>query len=58
MDHLTEDEKGIIHACESGDFYFYQNPIKLVWTKCGKDVLASQSFNGVERVTCAECKAV
>lgn len=57
MDHLYEDKNGTIHACDSGDFNFYQNPIKLVWTRCNKDVPANKSFKGGEEVTCAGCKA-
>ncbi len=57
MNHLYEDKKGIVHACESGDFNFYQNPIKLAWTKCGKDVPANKSFKSGEQPTCKCCSA-
>jgi hypothetical protein len=53
MNHLYQDEKGVIHACEGSEVH---PGIYLVWTKCEKDVPANKSFKSDETVTCEACR--
>lgn len=56
MEHLYEDAKGVVHACE-GDRIVTPNPdTYVVWTQCGEDVPAGKSFKAKEEVTCVACK--
>ncbi len=52
MNHLYEDENGIIHLCEGSEV---QRGISLVWTLCKKDVPANKSFKSKEQPTCKLC---
>lgn len=50
--HLYESN-GKLHACEMKEIH---PGIRLVWTKCGKDVPANKSFRSRESATCEACK--
>lgn len=52
MNHLYQDENGL-HLCEGSEI---QRGIYLVWTLCGKDVPANESFKSKEAPTCELCK--
>ena len=52
MNHLYEDQSGVIHLCESAGVY---PGVLLVWTKCEEDVPPNQSFRSREVATCHEC---
>lgn len=60
MNHLYEDNLGVLHACEKSEIHpkhVGNDGITLVWTKCEIDVPANKSFESDERVTCEKCKA-
>ena len=54
MNHLYEDEKGIIHLCEGGQIASDRSTY-LVWTLCLIDVPANESFKSEEDATCNQC---
>ena len=52
--HLYDDRQ-YIHSCK-GAYIHENNPdTYLVWTVCGIDVPANQSFEGYECITCPDC---
>ena len=53
MNHLYDNGK-VIHQCEDAIVH----GIRLVWTKCERDVPANQSFMSDESVTCERCMEV
>jgi len=58
MNHLYEDKNGIIHLCEENTmFQGADSQMRLVWTKCEKDVPANESFKSKEVATCKSCLA-
>ena len=54
MNHLYE-ENGNIHTCDSGRAISHDSGTYLVWTKCGIDVPANQSFKSKEVSNCSNC---
>lgn len=50
--HLYKSN-GVLHACESSDIH---HRVRLVWTKCGRDVPANASFRSEEEISCPACK--
>lgn len=50
------DKAGVIHRCEGADVH---PGIRLIWTKCERDVPANRAFNpgDGDAVTCPECLA-
>ena len=52
MNHLYEDTNGVIHLCEVKEIH---TGTFLVWTKCGEDVPANESFKSSEKPSCLEC---
>ena len=55
MNHLCEDNKGIIHNCEGSELVPGDKDTYVVWTKCGKDVAANKSFKSNEVANCKSC---
>lgn len=49
------DDGKVIHRVEGDTINFPQNPIRLLWTKCDKDVPANKAFTGEGDVNCPKC---
>ena len=52
MNHLYEDQNGLIHLCEGGEVVPNEY---VVWTLCEIDVPANQSFKSKKLPTCPKC---
>ena len=49
------DDGKVIHSVEGADLNFYQNSIRLLWTKCDRDVPANKAFTSDDKVDCPTC---
>ena len=54
MNHLYESPDKKLHLCEGGQIT-NDRTTYVVWTKCGIDVLANESFKNYEDPTCEKC---
>ena len=54
INHLYDDKK-YIHLCEGSRIHENSPDTYLVWTKCGIDVPAGESFKSDECITCPDC---
>jgi hypothetical protein len=54
MNHIYEDNRGVLHSCESTEAH---RGIVLVWTKCDKDVPSNESFLSLEKPNCSACSS-
>ena len=54
INHLYDNKK-YIHLCEGSRIHENSPDTYLVWTKCGIDVPAGESFKSDECITCPDC---
>lgn len=55
MNHLYQSPDGVIHECEGNQIVGNDQTTYIVWTKCGIDIPANQSFKSNEQATCKKC---